>query len=87
MVVRKETDGGIERRNSEQVPTGKQTMQRDKNEDPVQIDFVNLDHQTLGSLMPGHSLSIALSKYSTNLGKVSRQPPVQTVQFQVHSKA
>lgn len=55
---------------SEGVPAGIQgrKLQRGKNENSVQIDFVNLN-QNLGSLMPGGSLSAYL-KHSKS-GKLS----------------
>lgn len=45
-------------------------MGRDKNENPVKTDFINLD-QTLGSLIPSGSLLTTL-KHSTILEKFSR---------------
>jgi hypothetical protein len=41
------------------VLSGKRTAWRDRNENSVQIDFVNLD-QTSGTPMPGGSLSAYL---------------------------
>lgn len=62
--------------------SGKRTVPRDKDENPVQIDFVNLYH-TWGSLISGSSLS-AYFKHRRNWGKVSKQ---QSAKFQVYTEA
>lgn len=55
----------------------KQNPQRDKNENPVYIDFVNLD-QNSGSVVAGGSLSVYL-KHGAIWENVSRQQSVQLV--------